>query len=133
MIFRYLVAWLVLALLATANGTLRQATYGQVLPELTAHQISTFTGIALTGLVVWILSQRWPLRSAHQAWIVGAAWLALTIAFEFGFGHFVAGHSWSRLLADYDLSRGRLWTLFLVWITSAPWIFHQLSHSKRHG
>ena len=34
--------------------------------------------------------------------------------FELGFGHWVAGHPWSRLLADYDLLAGRIWVLVLT-------------------
>jgi hypothetical protein len=46
----------------------------------------------------------------------------MTIAFEFGFGHYVAGHSWSRLLADYNLANGRVWSLFLAWIAVLPYL-----------
>ena len=130
MILRYLLAWLLLAVVAIANGILRQATYGMFLSELAAHQISTLTGIVFTGIVVWLLSRVWPLHSARMAWTIGLVWLALTIAFEFGFGHYVADHSWSRLLADYDLSQGRLWTLFLAWIAVSPWVFHKLKEMR---
>lgn len=130
MTLRYLLAWLLLAVVAIANGILRQATYGTLLSELAAHQISTLIGIVFTGIVVWLLSRAWPLRSARKAWTIGIVWLALTIAFEFGFGHYVAGHSWSRLLADYDLFRGRLWTLFLAWIAVAPWFFFKLKERR---
>lgn len=50
-----------------------------------------------------------------EALVVGTAWLLAAVAFEFGFGHYVDGLSWSRLLSDYDLTRGRL--LLLVWVT----------------
>lgn len=117
---RYLFVWLLLALVAMANGMLRQATYGKTVPELTAHHLSTMTAIAATGLVVWIVHRSWPIASAAQAWAIGLCWLVMTIAFEFGFGHYVAGHSWQRLAADYDLLQGRVWSLFLVWVTVLP-------------
>jgi len=61
--------------------------------------------------------------SPEQALAIGLGWLVAAIAFEFGFGHFVDGLSWSRLLSDYDLSRGRL--LLLVWVTvgGGPFVF----------
>ena len=55
-----------------------------------------------------------------QALEVGIAWLALTVAFEFGFGRYVAHTSWRELLADYDLRKGRLWPLVLAWIMLGP-------------
>ena len=44
-----------------------------------------------------------------------------------GFGHCVAGHSWSRLLAEYNLSQGRVWLLFLVWSNLMPYAFFKVS------
>jgi hypothetical protein len=46
--------------------------------------------------------------------------LVLTLAFEFGFGHWVAGKSWSDLLRDYNLLEGRVWPLVPVVTTVAP-------------
>jgi hypothetical protein len=51
---------------------------------------------------------------------VGALWVGLTVAFEFGFGHYVMGAPWEVLLADYDILRGRLWPLVLAANLVAP-------------
>ncbi len=51
------------------------------------------------------------------------AWLGLTVAFEFLFGHYAMGHTWSRLLQDYKLLEGRVWVLLLIWVTMAPLLF----------
>ena len=72
MVTQYLFFWLILAVVAIINGVLRQATYGRHIPELAAHQVSTVTGILLTGAVVWILSRFWPIGSAKEAWVIGA-------------------------------------------------------------
>jgi hypothetical protein len=53
-------------------------------------------------------------------------WLAMTITFEFGFGHFVAGDPWSRLLHDYNILEGRVWGLFLLWVTVSPYVFYTI-------
>jgi hypothetical protein len=126
MVVRYLLFWFLLALVAIANGILRQGTYGKIVSELTAHQISTLTGIIFTGALVFWLNRVWPIESAKQAWLIGLAWLVLTIAFEFGFGHFVAGHPWTRLFADYDLLSGRVWAVFLFWMLVMPYFFFRL-------
>ena len=46
--------------------------------------------------------------------LIGALWLTLTVVFEFGFGHYVIGHPWKYLLADYNIFKGRLWSLVLL-------------------
>jgi len=48
----------------------------------------------------------------------------MTVAFEFLFGHYVMGHSWHRLLQDYDLHQGRVWVLVLAWTAFGPCILY---------
>jgi hypothetical protein len=105
---------------------LRQAWYGKHLGELQAHQISTLTGVVLFGVYIEFIVRVWRPESAAQAIAVGLLWLAMTVAFEFLFGHYVAGHSWGRLLHDYNLFAGRVWLVVLVWVTVAPYLFFRL-------
>ena len=127
MLARYLLVWLLLAIVGITNGIIRQATYGKSVSDLVAHQISTGTAILASGAVVWLVNRAWPIESPAQAWSIGVCWLILTVAFEFGFGHYVAGHSWERLLADYNIVSGRVWSLFLVWIAVMPYVVFKLA------
>jgi hypothetical protein len=118
----YLAFWLALMALAIGNGLLREFGFGKSLPELYSHQLSTATGLLITTGAVWLLAYYWrPPASAGQAIAIGVAWLAFTLAFEFIFGRYVAGHSWQRLLYDYNLSAGRVWPVFLAWILLLPY------------
>ena len=54
---------------------------------------------------------------------VRVVWLGLTVVF--GFGRYVAGHSWNELLADYPLFSGRVWLLFLVWVLVLSYIVYK--------
>ena len=127
MIVKYTIAWVGLVVIAIINGAIREKGYKKLVGELRAHQISTFTCIILFGLCVWILSLIWTIQSAGQAMTIGFVWLALTVAFEFLFGHYVMKHPWSKLPQDYNILKGRLWGLILIWITIAPYIFYKLS------
>ena len=115
-----MLAWLGGPLIGIANGTLRELAYKDRVGELRAHQLSTLTAIGLFAAYFDVLSRHVPLPSRRAALEVGAAWLALTVAFEFGFGRLVAHESWEDLLADYDLRAGRLWPLVLLWIAVGP-------------
>jgi hypothetical protein len=123
---RYLAAWFAMLLVSVLNGALRDFTYGRHMPELLAHQLSTLIGIVLLGAVIRRYMRRWPFASARQALFVGLFWMALTVAFEFLFFHYVGGLSWAVLLANYDLSAGRLWPLILLWVAFAPYLFYRL-------
>jgi hypothetical protein len=94
--------------------------YKERVGELTADQISTGTLIALLALYFWALDRRWPIPTIRGAFTIGAAWVALTVLFEFGFGHYVDGKSWSDLLENYNLASGQIWILVLAWIAAGP-------------
>jgi len=124
--WKYLLAWVPMVLIAIANAAVREAWYGKHLKELRAHQISTATGVLLFGVYIWVLIHVWRPESPGQAFCVGLTWLGFTVAFEFLFGHFVAGHPWGRLFHDYNLFAGRVWVLVLIWIALAPYLFYRL-------
>lgn len=126
---KYLVAWFVMLLVSIANGAARDFTYGRYMDELTAHQLSTASGIVLLGIVIRGFVRRYPPSSGRQAVSIGLLWVALTVAFEFLFFHYVAGHSWSVLLANYNMFNGRVWIVVPVWVAAAPYVFFRLSRA----
>jgi hypothetical protein len=71
----------------------------------------------------------WPPDSTLQALQVGLLWLALTMAFEFCMGLVLARRSLQEVLGDYDVTKGRVWVLLLLWITLAPVLFYLLDVS----
>ena len=122
----YAASRLGMAILAILNGAIREKVYGQFMNELPAHQLSTFVGLMLFGAYVWILTRVWPIESSKQALSIGGLWLVMTILFEFIFGHYVMGHTWGRLFHDYNLVKGRIWSLVPIWTAVAPYIFYRV-------
>jgi len=122
-VFRYIIAWIGLVVIAIINGTFREILYSQYMDGLSAHQLSTVIGIIAFGIYIWILSKIWPIKSSRQAISIGIAWLVMTILFEFVFGHYVMGNSWNKLFADYNIIHGRVWIVVLIWTAIAPYIF----------
>jgi hypothetical protein len=57
---------------------------------------------------------------------MGAIWLVSTILFEFIAGHYVFGNPWERLVTDYNLLQGRVWSLVPLVILVAPYIMNRL-------
>jgi len=111
-------------LIAVINGTLRDLLYQKYVGDLTAHQISTFTLILFFALFIACAFQKFPPSSSAQAILIGLVWVAMTLAFEFGFGRW-RGNSWEKLFEDYNLLKGRLWVLIPMWMMLAPYIFYR--------
>ena len=126
LMLKYVLAWIPMVLIAIVNGALREATYGKHMSELQAHQISTLSGLLLFSAYIYVVIRTWRPDTSKQAITVGLIWLGLTVAFEFLFGHYVAGQSWSKLLYDYNVFAGRVWVVVLIWVTFAPYVFYRL-------
>ena len=129
---KYLLAWIPMVFLAILNGGLRDFTYGQVISQNLAHQVSTITLILVFTVYVWVLGRIWPLASLRQAALVGAVWLLLTVAFEFALGRFLSGLSWEEMFRAYNFLSGNLWILVPLSVGLLPTIFFLTSqYSKR--
>ncbi len=127
---RYLLAWFPMVLIAVANGALREVLLVPRLGEHHGRQLSTLLLIALFAVYIAVVARLWPIDSARQALAIGAAWLVLTLAFEFLLGRFVSGLSWRQMLAEYDLAAGRLWALVPLWVATAPYVFYRLQGNR---
>jgi len=120
-ILRAAAAWLLLLVVAFGAATLRVKLLEPRAGEQTAHVIGSLAVAAVFGALIWVLAP-WivPGLDPQHLFFVGAGWTLATIGFEFGFGRLVMGHPWSRLLADYDLRAGRIWSLVLMVILLMP-------------
>lgn len=132
-LWKYAIAWLLMLLLSIINGTIREISYGPLLPELRAHQLSTLSEILLLGILIYHFMRHHPPSSPKQAFLLGLNWATCTVAFEFLFFHFVAGHPWSVLLANYRLQDGRIWIFVLLWLVIAPPLFLHLADAPKPG
>lgn len=114
---RALAAWLLIALLESVHGTLRELFITPRIGELAARHLGFAVGSALVIGVAWLTS-RWLGTTTRAAQLkVGLLWLALMLAFEVGLGR-ARGFSWQRIGADYDPSQGglMLFGLLLMWL-----------------
>ncbi len=118
-------AWLGFAALAVACGALRVRLLEPLMGEPAAHVIGTLIVcvLLLYGIfrfVRWTGLSATNRRDRCRLLALGLFWTLATVAFEFGFGHYVMGHPWARLLADYNLLGGRIWVLVLVTLYAGP-------------
>jgi hypothetical protein len=126
MLLRAFLIWLALVAAAILNGGVREKLLTPRFGSHAGHVISSVTLSAGIFLIAW-LSVRWIApHDRRDAMLLGFAWLGLTVAFEFLAGHYVFKNSWDRLLADYNVLRGRVWILVLVTTFAAPiWAWYR--------
>lgn len=126
---RWTAAWVGGSVLGIANGVIRELVYKDRVGELRANQIAVAVLVALLALYFAVLERRWPIPTLRTATAIGATWAIMTVVFEFTFGHWVDGKTWSELFQDYNLADGRLWLVALVWIAAGPSIIRRIRRS----
>ncbi len=126
--FKYLIAWFPMLILAILNGIFREGVIKNYVDDFAAHQLSTFTLLILFSIYIWLVISRFPPASSQQALLTGLLWLVLTLGFEFGFGRY-RGNSWDMLLGEYNLLEGKLWVLIPLWVAIAPYLFYRMQKS----
>ena len=132
LILQSLLAWLLILVLAIANGLLRESV---LIPSLGKTGALVASGLLLCLLIALIAYGL--VRLSHvtvpQGLRIGTGWLALTLAFEFAFGRYVQHKEWAELLQAYTFQDGNLWPVVLAVALLAPPAAALLRAKSRHG
>jgi len=116
--------WVIFGILAIINGVIRNKFYTPKIGEYPGHVVSTIIGICFVVVLTYLFLRFIRIDYSNlDLLLIGGFWVILTVLFEFVFGHYVIGHSWGKLLADYNILQGRLWSLFLLAELISPILF----------
>jgi len=113
--------WISFIPIPIVNGVFRNYFYAPFLGELLAHQVGTIIVSLIFVLYIYLVFRKQLIIQRNIVLIlIGLLWVSLTIVFEFGFGHYIMSNSWEKLLFDYNLLSGRIWSLFLLVMFFSP-------------
>lgn len=128
MVPKAVLTWILMIPVAILNGMFRESVIRRRGGELRAHQLSVVTGSTGFVALVYALWRGDVGRiDDRDLFRMGAAWVIATIIFEFGFGHYLRGVSWEKLLDDYNIRAGRLWVVVLLVILFSPLIAKRMA------
>jgi len=119
--------WFLFMIFAIINAVLRNGVYKPIIGDLRAHQLSTIIFIAIILIVTYLVFSFSKIElTTQQTFIIGTIWLLATICFEFLAGHYAFGNSWDKLIADYNILEGRIWSFVLITIFLSSYISNKL-------
>jgi hypothetical protein len=117
---RALLVWLVIIAAESVNGTLRTLYLAPVIGDFPARRVGVFIAIAIIFGITLAFTRWMGARTRTQLLGIGLLWVVLTVTFEFALGRGVLHYDWSRILSDYDLSRGGLMVFGLLAMVFTP-------------
>ena len=112
--------WFILAISAIVVATFRVGILLPPFGEQTAHKIGTILYLTVQFIIIYLFVKKIKIKETKILLSIGIFWVVITVIFEFVFGHYVMGHPWQKLFADYNLFNGRLWVLVLLNNIFAP-------------
>jgi hypothetical protein len=130
---RLLRAWAIILPFMIANGIVRELVLKRAVNDSVAEALSALLGIAIILVATRFLLHPLAGKSIPELVRASVTLVLLTVAFEFGFGHYVDHKSWSEVLANYALWNGQLWPVVLAVLAGMPFVWGRWSlEDKRH-
>ncbi|WP_049985575.1 hypothetical protein [Halobellus rufus] len=115
--------WVVMAVLAVANGIFRELVLIPRTGEYPGHVVSTLLLVAAILAVSGLYFANAPVDYGRgELLLVGVGWTLLTVGFEFLVGH-VEGTPVSETVGQYDVFAGQVWILVPLTLLLAPLLF----------
>ncbi|MGB5706007.1 MAG: hypothetical protein WBM41_04195 [Arenicellales bacterium] len=118
--FKSLSMWVIIALCAIANGVFRENILAPVLGKTLALPMS---GLSLSIAIFIVTNLSFSLINGNDKLtyiLIGLQWVLLTLFFEFVFGHYVVGKSWTSIFEVFNIVKGDLFLVVLVIILVSP-------------
>ena len=114
--------WLVMVLAAIVNGLFRE----KVLTPLTGAEFALPLSGILLSLLIFIIAFlliSFIHETTGRAYLmIGLLWVALTVSFEYLFGHFVMERSWQEINQVFNVKAGNLFIAAVLTSAIAPWL-----------
>ena len=122
LVFRTLGVWFILVIAAILNGGFRNAVITPSFGAQTGHVISTIILTLIIFVIAYFFVSILKTVTQKDLWLIGIIWLLATLSFDFIFGHYAIGPSWSKLFSDYNFLKGRFFMLIIISTLIAPFI-----------
>ena len=119
MYFRALLVWLIIISAETVHGIARTVFLAPLTGDFRARQIAVFLAIIIIFSITFLFIRWIAAKDRRELLIVGAIWVLLTLAFEFGLG-FLLGLPAERILEDYNILKGGLMPIGIIAMLFSP-------------
>lgn len=106
--------WFVIVILAIVNAIFRETVLVSLLGQNIALPLSGILLSLIVFIVTYLSSPLFGKNNILIYFLMGLQWVVMTLLFEFLFGYYVIGKSWSSLLQVFNIMKGDLMILVLL-------------------
>lgn len=106
--------WFVIVILAIVNAIFRETVLVSLLGQNIALPLSGILLSLIVFIVTYLSSPLFGKNNILIYFLMGLQWVVMTLLFEFLFGYYVIGKSWSSFLQVFNIMKGDLMILVLL-------------------
>lgn len=129
--------WFLLMAAETLQGLWRVKVLAIWTGDEFARDVAVFTGSLIILLIAFACIGWIPVHDTRTQLRVGATWVVLTIGYELALGRFALDRSWGEIASDFNVFRGRLLPLGLLFLFFSPllaaWLRGRVGTAARHA
>ncbi|WP_223670311.1 hypothetical protein [Kangiella shandongensis] len=122
LLLKSIAIWLVILVMAIVNAAIREKLLTPAIGSGLALPASGLILSVIIFLLAYITVPFFGSTESKTYIAVGIAWFALTLCFEFLFGHFIAGKPWLEIVEVFNVTKGNLFVVALLATLVAPWL-----------
>lgn len=106
--------WFIIVIVAVINGIFRESILVPYFGEAVALPASGITLAIIIFIIIYLSFKLFGKNKYLSYLYMGIQFVTMTLVFEFVFGHYVIGKSWSELLQVFNILEGDLFILALL-------------------
>lgn len=122
LLVKILILWFALVIVAILNGGFRERVLDKHLDETAALCLSGLLLCALVFMITLVSIGLFKGEPVIVYFYIGICWVLLTLAFEYGFGHYVQGKPWTEINNNFDIAHGNLFLLVMIVTATSPYL-----------
>jgi len=120
--------WFMIVVVAILNGLLRENILTPTVGSTISLPLSGVILSLLIFLITYFLISFVGKNNGKIFLLIGLLWVVLTLAFEYLFGSFILGKSWTEISNVFNLRAGNLFTLVVFTSAIAPWLAAKMNN-----
>lgn len=108
------IIWFIIAIFAIINGIFRESVLTPYFGEAVALPVSGITLAIIIFTIIYLFFKLFSKNNYRTYLYIGIQFVGMTLIFEFVFGHYVIGKSWTELLQVFNIFEGNLFIITLL-------------------
>lgn len=120
MLFKALIIGLLIALGEVINGNIRVKLLQKKFTLKSAKKLSFLSGVTIIFIICWVTLPLIAPKNYEDCLMIGSLWFIIMLCLDIYFARYVFKMKWHNILADFNLLKGNLLSIGMLFLLLCP-------------